>query len=115
MAAVTEADVRRIATSMPEVVERTSYGTPAWFVTGRLFARVHDSGTSIVVRVVDEGDKRALVAEDPTTFWTTPHYDGYASVLVRLDAVDGARLTELLRDAWRVRAKATALRAHPEV
>ena len=50
------------------------------------------------------GEKEALIAADPETFFTTPHYDGHPMVLVRFDAVDVDELTELLTDAWRMRA-----------
>jgi hypothetical protein len=56
------------------------------------------------VRVTDEGEKHALIAEDPEKFFTTDHYHGYPAVLVRLPAVDIEELTELLSDAWRTRA-----------
>ncbi len=99
-----EGDVRRIALSLPEVVERPSYGTPGWRVKDRLFARMRDDGTVLVAFVADEEDKAALIAGEPQVFFTTPHYDGYAIVLVRLSEVGDAQLRELLVDAWRVRA-----------
>ena len=102
----TEADVRRIALSLPHTTEKPSYGTPGFRVADRLFARIRDDGESLVVWVADEGEKQALVQSEPDTFFTTPHYDGHASVLVRFGAVDPDELTELLTDAWRVRAPA---------
>jgi len=99
----TEDDVRRIALSLPETTERPSYGTPGFRVKDKLFSRIREDG-ALVLWVEDLGEKDALVQADPAKFFTTPHYDGYASVLVRLDAVDVEELTELLSDAWRVRA-----------
>jgi hypothetical protein len=52
-----------------------------------------------VVQVEDENEKAALVEGEPDRFFTEPHYDGYAMVLVRLAAVDEPRLAELLADA----------------
>jgi hypothetical protein len=99
----TESDVRAIALSLPETEERPSYGTPGFRVKDRLFARIREPGV-LLVRCADEGEKDFLLRADPEKFFTTPHYDGYASVLVRLDAVDRDELAELLTEAWRVRA-----------
>ena len=60
----------------------------------------------IVLPVADLGDKQALLATDPQTFFTTEHYDGFSAVLVRLPEVDTQQLTELNTDAWRVKAPA---------
>jgi len=68
-----------------------------------------------MVRVADEGEKRALVSSQPDIFFTTPHYDGYAAVLVRLPEVAPDLLAELVTDAWRLRATVTVRRAHPDL
>lgn len=52
-----------------------------------------------VIRVADEDDKQALLSGEPDVFFTTPHYDGYPAVMVRLAEIDEPRLTELLADA----------------
>ncbi len=49
-------------------------------------------------------DKETLIASDPAKFFTTSHYDGHPIVLVRLEAVDVNEATELIGDAWRLRA-----------
>ena len=49
-------------------------------------------------------DKDALLLGDPDVFFTTPHYDNYPVVLVRLEAVSEAQLAELVEDAWRTQA-----------
>ena len=98
-----EDDVRSIAVSLPETEERSSYGTPGFRVKDRLFARIREEGV-LVVWVADEGEKELLIRSDPEKFFTIPHYDGHASVLVRLAAVDRDELAELLTDAWRTRA-----------
>ncbi len=56
------------------------------------------------VQVADEGVKAAVIADDPDVFFTTPHFDGYAAVLVRLDRIPLPELAELVEDAWRLRA-----------
>ena len=109
----TEHDVRRIAMALPETTERPSYGTPGFRVKDRLFLRLRtDAEGALVVFVEDTDEKDALLAADPAKFFTTPHYDGHASVLVRLDAVDVDELTELIVDAWRARAPKRVLAAH---
>jgi hypothetical protein len=108
----TEDDVRRIALSLPECHERPSYGTPGFRVADRLFARLRDDGESLVVWVADEGEKRALVASEPEKYFTTPHYDGHPSVLVRCSVVSEGELTELLAEAWRLRAPVRVLRQY---
>lgn len=101
---VTEDDVRRVALSLPATTEKPSYGTPGFRVRDKLFARVREEGDVLVVWVGDLDEKEMLIAADPEAFFTTPHYDGHPTVLVRFDAVDVDELTELLTDAWRARA-----------
>jgi hypothetical protein len=101
--AATESDVRAIALSLPETEERPSYGTPGFRVKDRLFARIREEGV-LLVRCADEAEKEFLLGSEPEKFFTIPHYDGHASVLVRLSAVDRDELAELLTEAWRVRA-----------
>jgi hypothetical protein len=106
-AMVTEDDIRRVALSLPATTEKSSYGMPGFRVRDKLFARVREEGDVLVLWVEDVGEKEALLASEPGTFFTTPHYDGYPMVLVRFDAVDVEELTELLTDAWFVRAPKT--------
>lgn len=105
-----EDDVRRIALGLPQAYEQVSYGTPSWRTRPRMFARMHDRPGLLVCWVPDLGDKQSLLDEDSKVFSTTPHYDGHPVVLVRLDAIDEARLTELVTDAWRCRAPARLVR-----
>ncbi|GFJ82914.1 hypothetical protein Phou_070940 [Phytohabitans houttuyneae] len=57
-----------------------------------------------VLYVGDEAEKQALVLGEPDLFFTTPAYDGLPLVMLRLDRVDVDRLTELVTDAWHMRA-----------
>ena len=104
----TEDDVRRIALDLPSTTEKSSYGMPGFRVKDKLFARMREGDDQgvLVLWVESEEEKHALIAEDPERFFTMPHYDGHAMVLARLAALDPDELTELLTDAWRVRAPA---------
>ncbi len=114
-------DVRRLVAALPGTDEHASYvGLPSWRVAGKAFVWERPLGASdlaalgdaapagdvplLGVRVADEGEKRALLRGDPRVFLTTPHFDGYPVVLVRLDRVADAVLAELVEDAWRDRA-----------
>ena len=97
-------DVLAIGRGLPEVEEGTWFRTPCLRVRKKSFCRMKEDGETLVVKVVDEEDKQALIAADPDVFFTTPHYDGYAYVLVTLARVDRRQLQELLEDAWRVSA-----------
>lgn len=101
----TEADVRRIALSLPEVVEKPWYGSPGFRVKDKGFLRIRSEAEGwLVVMVADLEEKEALLASDPVKFRTTPHYDGYPTVLVDLPKVKVAELRELICDAWLVKA-----------
>ena len=95
--------VRAIALGLPGVEEGTSYGTPAFKAGGKLLARLHQDGESLVV-FVDPDARDLLMRSDPDTFFITDHYVGHPIVLVRLARVERAPLAMLLEDAWRIRA-----------
>jgi hypothetical protein len=61
-------------------------------------------GDILGVRVADEGVKFALISDDPAVYFTTPHFDGYAAVLVKLAEIDVGDLEELITEAWLARA-----------
>ena len=58
----------------------------------------------------DEGVKFALIADDPGVYFTTPHFDGYPAVLVRLSEIGVPELTELITDAWLAQAPKTLVK-----
>ncbi len=101
---VSEDEVRAVALSLPATTEKPSYGTPGFRVRDRLFARVRPEGDSVVVWCADATEKDALIATDPDKYFTTPHYDGHPTVLVRMAAVDLQEMTEALVESWRLRA-----------
>ena len=97
-------DVVSLGSALPGVEESTWFRTPALKVRGKSFCRMKEDGETLVIQVIDLEDKEALLRSDPEVFFTTPHYDGYAYVLVRLDRVGREQLAELVEDAWRLRA-----------
>ncbi len=121
-------DVRRIALGLPEATEGESRGIPVWAVRAKLFAwerplrrgdlealgRDAPEGTVLAARVADVGVKEALLADDPAVFFTTPHFDGYPAVLVRLDEIVEPELRELLVEAWLARAPKRVAAAYLE-
>jgi hypothetical protein len=114
-------DVHRMALAMPHVtVERLPSGRPVYQVGGKSFVFFRnprpdaaDPTTGeryddvIVLWVPSEEDKLALVQDPGTPFFTTPHFEGHPSVLVRqceLDRLDRDELQEVVQDAWLARA-----------
>lgn len=124
-------DVRRIVANLPEVELRPAWGNTMWRVKGKGFvwerplgakdrANLGDEapdGEILAARVPDEGVKHALIADDPSVYFTIPHFDGYPSVLVRLARIPVDELTELVVEAWLDRAPkklaAAYLQEHP--
>jgi hypothetical protein len=90
--------IRLAVRALPGVQEGTSYGTAAWRWKGKLLARLHQDGQSIVLKAGDETRDHLLQA-DPGTFFVTDHYVGYPMVLAHLDRLSAADLKKLLRRA----------------
>ena len=97
-------DVVELGARLPGVEVGTSFGTPALKVRGKGMCRLRTNPDALVLRVADMGEREALLQGQPEVFFSTPHYDGYPYVLVRLQSVDPIELGELLEEAWRVRA-----------
>jgi hypothetical protein len=107
-----EHDVRRIASSLPEVVEIPSAGFDfraagagfVWSYPERAAGKPRVLRTDIAVLYVgDEAEKQALLLGEPELFFTVPGYNGLPLVMLRLPAVDVERLAELITDSWRMR------------
>ena len=94
--------VRELVAELPGAEEGTSYGTPAFKVRGKLFARLREDGETLVV-FTDWDEREALTQSEPETFFITPHYENHPMVLIRLPKVDGTELSELLTESWRLR------------
>ena len=124
----TWADVRRLALALPDTSERVSRDLRQWQVKDKLFVwerplRRADiealgddvpDGPILGARVEHIGAKEALIAEDPGIFFTTPHFDGYPAILVRLDRIGPADLKELIVEAWLARAPKRLVKAYVE-
>ncbi|WP_181782800.1 MmcQ/YjbR family DNA-binding protein [Pseudonocardia pini] len=99
-------DVVEIGTALPETEESTWYRTPALKVRGKGFVRLRTEAEGGLVVMCGLDEKEALLASGDPAFFTTPHYDGHGSILVDLDRIDRERLTELVEEAWRIKAPA---------
>jgi len=105
-------DVVEIGTRLPGVEVGTSFRTPALRVRGKGMCRLRTNPDALVLRVSDLGEREALLQGQPDVFFSTPHYDGYPYVLVRLELVDRVELGELLEEAWRVFAAKRVVKAY---
>jgi hypothetical protein len=111
-------DVRRIALELPETSEEVSRDLRHWrvkdkgFVWERPLRRADlealgdaaPDGPILGARVEHLVAKEALLADDPSVFFTTPHFDGYPAVLVRLERIGLDDLREVIVEAWLARA-----------
>ena len=108
-------DVARIALELREVEEVRRHGTRAWTVAGKVFAwergyskadlrrfgdEVPPAPPLLAVRVAGLEEKEAVLAEDRKGFFTIPHFDGYAAVLIHLRTVGKRPLREAIIDGW---------------
>ena len=108
-------EAARMALELPEVTEDERHGHRSWSVGGKAFAwerrfskadlkRFGDvtppEGPILAVRVEDLGEKEAVLAAQPNAFFTIPHFDGYAAVLIQLKAVTKRPLREAIIDGW---------------
>jgi hypothetical protein len=112
---VTIEEARQLAMALPEVTEGERWGNRTWLVAGKGFAwerpfskadirRFGDQpppeGPIVAIRVEDLGEKEAVLAANPKAFFTIPHFDGYAALLVQLKTVTKRALREALLDGW---------------
>jgi hypothetical protein len=121
-------DLDELALALPEATKEVSEdGRPSYLVHGRFFC-LHrrprpdavDPGTGerledvLLFRVPDQGVKDLLLADERGVYFTTPHFDGYLGILVRipsLAAIDREELRDLVAEAWLTRAQKRVARA----
>jgi len=119
--------VRRIALKLPGTSEEVrSSGTSAWIVNKKFFAwerplRPADiaalgdrapAGPILGVRTADLEMKAVFLASDPKVFFTTPHFESYPAVLIRLDKISTSQLKDVIIEAWLARAQKRAVAAY---
>jgi len=97
-------DVTTIALALPKAEVSMWYGTPGVKVAGKGFLRYRTESDGGVVVLCDHDKKAALLASGDPAYYTTPHYDGFGSILVNLAKVKRADLVDLITEAWRRKA-----------
>ena len=118
--------VRRYALALPGTAESTSRGAAAWTVNKKGFvwerplrksdlAALGDrapTGDILALRTADLEMKDVLLASDPRVYFTTPHFDGYAAVLVQLKKIGAKELQRAIVEAWLATAPPKAVKAY---
>ena len=121
------ADLDELALAMPQATKELSDdGRPAYKVHGKLFClhrgrrpdAVDENGERLddvlMFRVDDLDVKDLLLSDSRGIYFTTPHFDGYAAVLVRipsLERLDRDELRDLVEEAWLTRAQKRVAKA----
>jgi len=97
-------DAIAIARKLPQVEVSTWYGTPGLKVAGKGFARLRTEAEGGLVLMCSLDEKERLLESGEPAYYTTPHYDGYGSIIVNLSKIDRDALRELIVQSWRIKA-----------
>ena len=101
--------LKRAAVGLPDIVESTSYGTPALKAGKKLLCRIKDSDTVVVMCPLEE--KEMLMEAAPDLYFETDHYRGWPAMLVRIQAIPLDELRVCLERAWLMQATRTMVKA----
>ena len=90
--------IEALALALPQTEAASHYRKPAVKAAGRAFVVASDDPGSFVL-LIDRETKAILLETDPETFWQTPHYEGWPSLLVRYDSADPERVAAMVERA----------------
>ncbi|GAA4010700.1 hypothetical protein GCM10022631_24200 [Deinococcus rubellus] len=91
--------LRQMIQKLPETGEKPCYGTPGFYVRGKLFARVRENGTSLAIKCA-ELEREALCQAEPETFSVPAHYQNSSMVVLELPQIEAGELDRLLTTSW---------------
>ncbi|RJT40308.1 MmcQ/YjbR family DNA-binding protein [Mesorhizobium waimense] len=101
--------LRLAVSDLPDVIETTSYGTPALKVGKKLLARVKDADTIVLMCPLDE--KEMLLEAAPDIYFETDHYKGWPAILVRVHVIAPDELRHRLERTFVAQAPKALLKA----
>ena len=93
--------IRKHLLPLPGIHEKLCFGTPAFYVTDKLIARLKEDGNTLVIHTTE---REKWMYAKPATFFITDHYKNYSYMLINLKIVTPSDLRKLLTEAWRNRA-----------